>query len=311
MYSQELRNQRSITYLESETGKGDYRLEDGQFVPDADGNYIQVEELLSNSSRVQRGEKSFRFRKDWQVVLFRFHSNIEEDLLETGKRGPLWLLPFYSDEDQPYQYYNRRYDTEFRAFPIRGFHFLSLRWNQDLEKRQLSASLSTRRNTTGAVTLKQAIANTFFEQGVDLFTVDRDELYAASGDVDGYKGRLAIRQLIGQSEMTIGATYREAETRSLEQSRQYAIVAGSRLVVLSRGELRFSSEVYQQEFENLEGEPSYQLTDDRPGEHGALWSVSLRYGVKSILRFNFSVNGRHADNRPARVTARSEMVASF
>jgi len=44
--SEEQRSARGITYLEVEPGQGGYSLEDGQFVPDPDGDFIQVEEIL-------------------------------------------------------------------------------------------------------------------------------------------------------------------------------------------------------------------------------------------------------------------------
>ncbi|MBU0983178.1 MAG: hypothetical protein KKA42_04870, partial [candidate division Zixibacteria bacterium] len=61
--SEERRNARGITYLEVEPGLGSFILEDGAYVPDPDGNYIEVEELLSDVARVRRAERSFSLSK--------------------------------------------------------------------------------------------------------------------------------------------------------------------------------------------------------------------------------------------------------
>jgi hypothetical protein len=309
--SDEQRNARGITYLEVEPGQGDYILEDGEYIPDPDGNFIQVEELLSSSARVRRGEKSFRLRKDWRVLLVQFDSNIDEELLEEGERSLLWVLPFYSDEEEPYQFYSRRYDSDIRAVPIRGFYGFNLRLSQDLQKRDVAGSLRRRRNTTGTATLKQAVGETYLEESIGFFDIDRDELFAASGEVDGYRARLSVRQIVGDGDVSAGGLYRRAESEAGEISHQYGVTAGSRLAVLGKGELRLSSEWYRQVFENLAGIPSFQLTDNRSGERGMSWSLAFRYSVRSGVRVNASVSGRHADNRTARIFARGEMVAGF
>ena len=91
-FSEETRNARGLTYLEVEPGQGKFSFENGRYVPDPDGNFIQVEELLSDQSRVNRGEKSFQFNKIWHFAQFRFNSKIEEELLENGNRQIWWLV---------------------------------------------------------------------------------------------------------------------------------------------------------------------------------------------------------------------------
>ncbi|HUV31226.1 MAG TPA: hypothetical protein VMY05_09085 [Acidobacteriota bacterium] len=309
--SDERRNARGITYLEVEPGQGNFSREDGQFVPDPDGKYIQVEEILSDDARVRRGDKSFHIDKDWRLILVRFTSNIEEELLEGGQRNLWWVLPFYSDESQPYLYYNRRYNADVRLFPVRAFYALNLQFAQDLEKRDIAGTTRRRRDTRGAVSLKQSLVNTFVEESAEFFENERDAYFTGAGEINGYKLGLSVRQAVGRGEVSGGGTFRRAETSLDETSVQYALTAGFRAVLLSRGELRLSTELYRQNLDNLAGPPSFRLTDNRPGERGALWSLSLRYGVKSGVRVNLSVNGRHADDRTARVVARSEVVASF
>ncbi|MCK4573632.1 MAG: hypothetical protein KAU36_04635, partial [candidate division Zixibacteria bacterium] len=90
--SEESRNERGITWLEVEQGQGSYILDNGQYVPDPDGNYIQVEEILSDRSRVRRSEKGFQLSRDWGPALLRFNSHIEEELLPEGSRPVWWIV---------------------------------------------------------------------------------------------------------------------------------------------------------------------------------------------------------------------------
>jgi len=280
-------------------------------VPDPDGDFIQVEEILSAHARVRRGEKSFHLNKYWRLAHVRLTSRIVEELLDEGKRNVWWILPFISDENQPYLFYSRRYDTDFRLFPIRGFYAANLKISQDIEKRDVAGSVRTRRDTKAAFSLKQAVISTFLEESLEFFSVDRDSYFAGSGDIDGYRVSLNARQTMGRGEVSLGGGYRHAENAIDESSRQYSIKLALRLTAAARGEFRFTTELYRQVLSSTSAVPSFQLTDNRFGERGALWSLSFNHGVRSGTRVNFSLNGRHANNRTARITARGEMVTGF
>ena len=70
-------------------------------------------------------------------------------------------------------------------------------------------------------------------------------------------------------------------------------------------------EGYRQSLTDAGSGGGYLLTGNRPGDRGAIWRVSLNYGVKGDVRANFSVSGRHSSDRTGRVTARGEVVAGF
>ena len=309
--SEERRNSRGITYLQVEPGQGNYSYEDSAYVPDPNGNYIQVEEILSGQARVRRGEKSFQFSKDWRVVNVRFDSRIEEELLEEGKRSVWWALPFYGDDTQPYLFFSRRYDSDVRLFPVSGFYVVNLSGGEDLQIRNIAGTNQRRRDLNGRLSLKEKIVNSHIEQGVELFKAERDAYYAASGNVDGYRLFLDLLQAVNTAEVSVGASYRRAKSSAEERSNIYALLTGSRVPLFQRGELRTDLELYKQDFSNLTGVPSYQLTGNRPGTKGVVWSMSFQYGIKSGLRVNFNLSGRHSDDRPARIYARGEVVAGF
>jgi len=309
--SEETRNARGITYLEVERGQGDYVLEDGEYVPDPDGNYIRVEEILSERSRVSRGEKSFHLSKDFKIVLVRFNSAIREELLDAGKRQLWWAVPFISDDTQPYLFYSRRYDADIRLFPLRSGHAVNVTFSEDKETRDIAGADKNRRDATVALTLKQAVKAAFVEEGLELFRSDRDSYFGSSGETEGYKTTVTIRQSLSSHEISTGAGYRRAESAKDEVSETYSVHVGARLQVVKKGELRTSLELYHQALTNAAGLSSFQLTGNRPGSRGAIWSINLRYGLKGDVRMNFSLLGRHSDDRAARITGRGEMVVGF
>ncbi len=311
LLSEETRNVRGIAYLEVEPGQGDYVYEDGQYIPDPDGNFIKVEEVLSDRSAVSRGEKSFSVSKEWKVAALRFSSRIEEELLPEGQRSVWWTLPFYSDPGDPYQFYAARYSGELRIVPIRNAHAINIEASQNREIRSIGGSNRERRDRKGTLTFKQAVGSTHLEEAVGVFDAERDEYYSGAGIIDGWQTDLTIRHLIQAHELSAGVGYREAAGETGEESTQYLVRGGMRLAVVRKGELRSTLDLYRQTLGGVAGVPSYTLTDNRTGGRGAEWSVELRYGVRKDFRVNFTVSGRHSDDRTARVTARGEMVAEF
>lgn len=310
--TEERRNARGIAYLEVEPGRGNYILEDGRYVPDPDGNFIQVEEILSDQDRVRRGEKSFNISRVLSFASLRFQSDIKEELLPAGDRSVLWALPFYSNANQPYLFFNRRYSTDLRFIPIRGFYALNISYGEELERRRVAGADRERHDRKGDITLRQNVGNTFFEESLALFSFTRDAYYTGSGaDITGYRPALLVRQTVSPGELSASVAYRRADDDNDAQSQLYTLTLGSRLRVIARGELRSSLEFYVQDLKNVTGLPPYQLTDNNPGDRGINWSASINYGIHQDIRFNVSLSGRHANTRTARITGRGEVVAGF
>jgi hypothetical protein len=309
--SEEVRNARGIGYLEVEPGQGTYRFEDGRYVPDPDGSFIQVEEILSDQARVRRGEKSFNFARDFRAVVVRFSSDISEELLPDGTRTPLWVLPFYADAGKPYLFFSRRHNSDIKVFPVAGFHVVNLLYSEELEQRRIQDSDRRRVDRDGQVTIREHLRETYFEQSVQLFRSDRDAYYSGGANVNGFRGSVGVRQVLSGGEVSGTAAFRRATDEQENRSETYSVGAGSRFRVLGKGELRGSLEYYRQQLNAPLETLSYQLTDNNQGAEGVNWSLAVNYGVREGLRVNLSVSGRHADSRTARVTGRGEVVAAL
>ncbi len=309
--SQELRNERGITYLEVEPGRGNYSYEDGSYLPDPFGNFIQVEELLSEQAEVRRGEKSFQLSKDLTFANLRFSSSIKEELLENGKRAIWWVIPFLTDESQPYLNLARRYDSEVRLVPWRNFYAVNLTISDEIELRSVAGRSNQRRDSRGSVTFKQAAGTFLLEQSAEYFSSSRDQYYAGAGDVDGFSVSGIVRRVMSSVEWSGGGAVRRAESENLERSQLYALLAGIRIKALGRGEVRSDVELYRQELDPGSSEYGYLLTDNHNGKRGAIWTVGLRYSVRQGIQVNLNFQGRHSDERTGRVAGRGEVVASF
>lgn len=309
--SEETRNSRGISYLKVEQGEGDYILEDGEFVPEPGGDYLRVEEILSELSRVRRGEKSFHLAKTWSLAMLKLNSRVEEELLPEGKRELWWILPALSDSRQPYLFYSREYGVDLRLFPIIAGHAVNIDYREGREIRSVANVPRQRSDYTTSLTFKQAVGKAFFEEQFELFKNDRDAYFASGGSIEGFKVGAGYRRLVGTNEFTAGGHFRRADSDRGERSDVFATVFGSRTQLLGKGELRSSLELYRQLLSITALTPSFLLTGNRPGERGAVWSISIRYGIKGGMRINFSLSGRHSDDRSARITGRGEFVAGF
>ncbi len=260
---------------------------------------------------MRRGEKSFQLTKDWSLALIRFNSRIEEELLKDGKRTGWWAVPFLTDDNQPFLFFKRRYDADIRAFPIKGMYVVNLTIYHDTEIRQIAGASRKRQDIRGELALKQKLRNTHLEETLELFQSDRDSYYSGAGDIDGFRLRAKVLQTVNSGELSAGTYYRRAESTTADLSEILGLTLGSRLRVSGRGELRGELELYRQSLTVGDGTSVYQLTDNRSGRQGAVWSVSLKYGLKESLRINFSISGRHSDDRTARILSRGEVVAGF
>jgi len=309
--SEETRNARGITYLEVAPGLGKYIFDNGRYLPDPDGNFIRTEEILSEKSKVRRGEKSFHLSKSWSFAQIQLNSVVEEELLENGQRTFWWFLPFYSDDAQPYLVYNRRHSSDIRLIQIKSGHAINISLKQRIEIRNIAGVDRIRRDFDGTLSLKQSSNDYFFVEEIKLFRSNRDNYFIGSGDIDGFKSALTLRKLASSNEYAIGLSFRKAQSSIEEKSEIFSIETKTKIRMMKKGEIRTSLELYTQSLDNVNLAPSYQLTGNKFGSRGVLWTAAFNYGIKKDMRINLRLSGRHSDKTTARITGRTEVVAQF
>ena len=310
LFSQESRNARGIRYLEVEPGRGEFVLEDGQYIPDPNGNLIHVQEYLSDQPTVRRGERGFDFRKVWTDVMISARTRVEEELLPEGERSGLWLIPFWTDESQPYLFYFHERRAETRLIEWKSFYAINISLSDNRESRRIgSVDLMSQRQSSD-LTLKQTAREFYFEQAIRVFKSSRDAYYPGAGDIDGQAYRITAKRRFEVGEIGAAVSCRLAEATADDYSEQTSLRLFGRLHVSNHGQAEFSLEGYRQQL--VGGQTaSYALTDNRPGSRGAVWSLSVRMGDGSGLRADFRLSGRHADVWKPRITARAELVVGF
>lgn len=313
LLSSETRNSRGITYLKVTEGEGDYIYEDGTYIRDLNGDYIRVEEILSDQSKVKRGEKNFYLSQSSGNLIYRLQSDIKEELLDSESRDLLWVIPFYSNKYKAYFFYTRRYNADVKSIPINGGYLFNFQVDWFDEGRTIGGELKAKTDWKTDLSLRQSYRESFFEQILTLFENKRDSYYngGTDGKINGYKLAANYIQQTGSYRFTSGLSYRKAKTETDEDSRIVALTLKGQRRMPQRGEIRAELELYQNDLNIISSSTVFLLTDNRPGERGAIWNLLVRYGLSRELKINLNINGRHADNRSARITGRAELVAEF
>jgi hypothetical protein len=298
--------------LKVDDGQGDFILEDSVYIPDVRGDYIKLDEILSEQTKIQNNERSFNFDKRWDKVLFKANSYFAEELPADDKQNGLWLIPFYYDNSKKYIFYNRRYNFDIRMFPSNNFHLINIKFNFHQELRTIGSSTPKTDESNLKVNFKQSSGESFFEQEIQFFEKVRDSYFnGSSGDISGYDAGVSYLRQIDKSEIKVSTSYRSAKSSNDDKSKTISFELKTRSNVFNRGELRTKIELYSQELNLINNNVLYLLTENHPGFKGGDWSVLLNYGLKEKMRINLSISGRHSDNRRARITGRMELVAGF
>lgn len=308
--SDENRFERGLRYLEVESGQGRFVFRDGQYIPDPEGDYIEIEEIHSNRASVKKGEKSFNFIFNPRDVYLKLVSNTVEELLAGGNRDLLWILPFYSNDKQPYLYRKLYYSGELDLLNWSGYYFINLAASYNFEARLVGGADFRRFEKVLKVGLNESKGPWRYGQEASYFEYLRDAYYSSPGDIDGFKIALSIIRSLGGGQISGSFTYRFAKDANQSRSKQFIMTIRPRIRSVAGGETSLKLEAYKQELD-ANGFISYRLTDNMPGKQGINWSLRSDHKIDKDLRFTVSFSGRHSDDRKPRITGRGELIASF
>ncbi|RKX32185.1 MAG: hypothetical protein DRP46_01675 [Candidatus Zixiibacteriota bacterium] len=308
--SDENRFERGVRYIEVESGEGQYILMDSQYIPDPDGNYIEIEEIHSTQAQVSRGEKSLQLSYNPDDIYFRMTANTIEELLDEGDRNLLWVLPLYSDGSQPYLLRRLYYREELKILNYGGYYFAGLTSSYNYESRRVGGSDYEKYKTDIKASFNEASGEWRFIQEGAFFKDVRDDYYSSPGNIDGFSIKVSVIRRLTRGQINSSVIYRYAEDEGGADSRQYIASISPRLRLIAGGETSLKIEGYLQDLDS-DGFVLYRLTSNRYGEKGVNWSVRSDYKVRKDLRINFSFSGRHSNNRKPRIIGRGEVIANF
>lgn len=307
--SQELRIARGVTYLPIEPGRGNYRFENGQYIPDPDGDFLQVEELLSDREAASVLEKSHEIRYDPSWGQFRAQSRVSEEVRDSAQRTVAWLAPALLSKRENVRAAQARDDFEARLVRWGQVYAITLRGGRDLDRRTLALGEQTRQSLRGEIVFNEPTGALVLEQRASLFRSEREDLSLTGTKVDGHSIGMGLRRTAPRTELGVSVSWRSARA-GIERSELLQTELRCRLRALRVGELGANLELYR-DLATGSKNVDYLLTDSRPGRQGALWAVNAGLTLKGKTRARLNISGRHSDIRTGRVTARGELVAEF
>jgi len=313
--SDESRFQRGVSYVRVEPGQGRYVFEDGQYIPDPAGDYIEVEEILSARDNISRGEKALGVNYQGGDVFVRGQASIEEEMLGGNSRDIRWLVPFYSDDEESYLYRKISYSGDIKLWAYPGYYFVSLSGSYGREDRRIGESTRERLDQAFTVTFHESKRAWHVTQAGEIFQYSRDEYYTAGGKIDGFKAVLGVAVVAKAAQINLDLAYRQAEDEPGNRSRQYLISTRPAVRFNRQGETSLEVELYRQDTDlsgsDFSGLVSYRLTDNKSGRRGVIWNWRTEYKLGGSLKAMAAFSGRHADDRRPRLYGRGELIASF
>jgi len=308
--SDENRYERGLRYIEVELGQGKYILVDGQYIPDPEGNYIELEEIHSSQALVKRGEKSFSLRFNPNDIYLNLQSNITEELLAGGKRSVIWVLPFYTDGREAYLFRRLYHQGDLRLLKHGGYHLINLSASYNFESRRIGEINYEKYDESYRVLFNEADKNWQFSQQITYFRYFRDSYYSSPGDIKGINLKVGIIRKLTGMQFENFIAYRTAKDDNQSKSKIYSLIFNPKVHNIGVGETSFKIELYFQDLTAAET-VSYRLTDNKYGKRGALWSLRSDQRITGTLKLTLMFTGQHSNERKPRISGRGEIIASF
>ena len=209
--SDENRFERGLRYIEVEPGFGKFIFEDSQYIPDPNGNYIEIDEILSSQAPVKKGERAFNLYYNPKEIYLRFGSSITEELLSEGKRTALWIIPFWSDKKQSYLFRKLYYTGVIKLLRSTGFYIVNLSGSYTFESRRIGGLDFEKFEKILKTTIREKSGNWHFRQEGSYFEYLRDSYYLSAGNVNGYKIGTGVIKHFSESQINGSLFYRQAE----------------------------------------------------------------------------------------------------
>ncbi|UCD95440.1 MAG: hypothetical protein JSU69_05155, partial [Candidatus Zixiibacteriota bacterium] len=308
--SDENRFERGLRYIEVEPGQGKFIFSDGQYIPDPEGNFIEIEEIHSNQASVKKGEKSFNLTYNPDDIYLKLLSNSSDEVLANGTRNVLWILPFYSDNGQPYWQRKLLYQGELKLLRLGGYYLINLSASYNFESRLIGGTDFEKYEKTFRAGFNESSGDWRYIQEGTYFEYQRDSYYSSPGNIEGFKLALSVIRTFVGGQINSSFSYRFAEDQAQSSSKQFVLTVNPLFRFVAGGETSIKIQAYRQLLDAV-GTISYRLRDNLYGERGIIWSIRSDYKVRRNLKFTVSFNGRHSDDRKPRIIGRGELIASF
>jgi len=306
-------------------GEGDYRLEDGQYLLDPEGNYIRIREELGAEQVVSTGEKSHniifypgrlamlgRMRPVVSQMAFRLRTDVYEELPDGNGRKFPWVLPWTSRSGLDYITRRWRQSYYILLFPRYDFYILNLIYGSTLEEQEAGSFLS-RVGKKYDVELKNQVSR-FVRTSLD---------WSHSRERESGVGIVPMRLItnIYTAGLSITPTGFQIGPRvqyitiseRLFGGKGDGVVVGNEFIWRrpNQGEARINVEVRSLKQKIDFRQPEYLVTDGRRFGTSALISSIINFDIGGTWRLTVNLTDRIHQDRPAEFVGRGELVAKF
>lgn len=311
----ELATARGYAFLEVPSGEGEYRRDDSVYVPDPNGNFIRIEEIVSDSAVVSRGEKNARVDYKTKQLHLYASSEVLERRLDQSSRSFLWLLPWYSSERDTFQSVILNREIRIDWFERLQGYPLTIAWSEERESRSVVVSRDERHDWRYSATGRFWVSSFSGEVEGERYGNRRNSVYGLAGDINGRRGRLAIRQNGRMLTPQLSIELRRANESLGDTLTQWRVTPSLKFLFSKSTGLRadgnLSLEWYRNSSNSRAENSSLLLTGNRRGSQGAVLSLQGVVRAESGLSARLSLTSSFADQFRPIVSGRGELVASF
>lgn len=312
-------------YIPVEAGEGDYRLEEGQYLPDPDGDFIRVREELGAATSITVGEKShnlllypgrvpaFKSIKNiLSQISLRLQTQIIEELPGQDRHRLTWLLPWSSQSNLNYLRRQKREGYSVLLFPAFNFYVVNFAYSHNFEELLGGESLHRGRKEY-RTEIKNQISRTVrsffgwthyrnYERGIGF----------ASLMLSGNKYLTGMYITQGYFQVSPRLEY-------LRLADKYSDGLGSGFLVSlqsiyrqpGRGEIRLNTELRSINEKRDFAQSDYLVTDGNRFGKSALFQININYELGKSMRLTANLRESIFEDRPAEFNGRGELVAQF
>lgn len=312
-------------YLKVDDGQGEYRLENGQYLYDSNGDYLRIREERGDERPSSIAEKNHiisfypgrlslppTINNIARQIAFRVRSEISEEIPDKDRRVISWILPWASRSGIEYTRRVKREVYSAQLFPQANFNILRLEYagqqeemdgGRELLRDRKEYQVETKEALSLPVQARQSWRHRRSResgQGTASSSIIRNEFEVA----------LIVTQAGMQVIPQIGYL-RFADRNSSGLGQGFTLAVESIFRRPNRGELRARLEGRSLERIRPFSQPDYLVTDGRLFGQSALIQFSANYDLSGSLRLNLHLTDQIYQDVPSEFAGRGELVVIF
>jgi hypothetical protein len=312
-------------YIQVQSGEGQYRYEDGRYLPDPEGDYLRIREETGSETSVSAGQKSHnvilypgrlsgtgKLRPLLQQTAFRLRTEVIEELPGPEQRRLSWIIPWISRSGVDYTTRIRREVYSAMILPTLNYYIVNLTYTGSQEEQSFGAPYNRDRKEYDLEIKNQVspVVRTTLEwhqtrSGEHGFGLT--ELQLVSNE---YLAGVIVTQ--GTVQYIPRISYLNL-TERLSGGEGQGVVFNQQVIVRrpGRGEIRSEVELRSLSARKSFSQPEFLVTDGRRFGRSARITIVSDYSLGKTWRLTVNLTDQVFEGRPTEFTGRGELIAQF